>query len=95
MQVKSIAECEHFAILSTFIKVPVVIKIFVLSILSGHFTQVLLYFVLGEKRKLDASFNPDPVAQLVVSLIADQGVVMGAQWLSGRVLYLRLRGRGF
>ena len=35
MQVKSIAECsfwEHSAILSTFIKLPFVIKIFVLSI---------------------------------------------------------------
>ena len=34
---------EHFAILFTFIKLPFVIKIFVLSILRGHFTQVLLY----------------------------------------------------
>ena len=34
---------EHSAILSTFIKLPFVIKIFVLSILSGLFTQVLLY----------------------------------------------------
>ena len=33
MQIKSIAEClEHSAILSTFIKLPFVIKIFVLSI---------------------------------------------------------------
>ena len=35
---------EHSAVYSTFIKLPVVIKTFVLSILSGHFTQVLLYF---------------------------------------------------
>ena len=34
---------EHSAILLTFIKLPFIIKIFVLSILSGHFTQVLLY----------------------------------------------------
>ena len=34
---------EHSAILSTFIKLPFVLKIFVLSILSGRFTQVLLY----------------------------------------------------
>ena len=40
MQVKSIA--EHSAILSTFIKLPFVNKIFILSILSGRFTQVLL-----------------------------------------------------
>ena len=33
---------EHSAILSTFIKLPFDIKIFVLSILSGRFTQVLL-----------------------------------------------------
>ena len=41
MQVKRIT--EHSAILSTFIKLPVVIKTFVLSICSGCFTQVLLY----------------------------------------------------
>ena len=33
---------EHSAILLTFIKLPFVFKIFVLSILSGGFTQVLL-----------------------------------------------------
>ena len=46
MQVKNIAECskgEHSAILLTLIKLPFVIKIFVLSILSGHLRQVLLY----------------------------------------------------
>ena len=58
MKVKSIAECskgnagqmycrmlqgEHSAILSTFIKLSFVIQIFVLSILSGRFRQVLLY----------------------------------------------------
>ena len=34
---------EHSEILATFIKLPFIIKIFVLSILSGCFTQVLLY----------------------------------------------------
>ena len=34
---------EHCALLSTFVKLPFVIKIFVLSIFSGRFTQVLLY----------------------------------------------------
>ena len=34
---------EHSAILSTFIKLPFVIKIFVLSILSSRLRQVLLY----------------------------------------------------
>ena len=48
MQVESIAECskvEHSAILSTFIMLPFVIKIFVLSILewpfNTGFTKVL------------------------------------------------------
>ena len=51
MQVKRIAECskrlqeENSAILSTFIRLPFDIKIFVLSILSGRFTQVLLYCI--------------------------------------------------
>ena len=36
---------EHSAILSTFIKLPFVINNFLLSILSGRFTQVLLYSV--------------------------------------------------
>ena len=51
---------QHSAILSTFIKLPIVIKIFVLSILSGPFTQVLLYkpdgrihlFTKGSKNRL-------------------------------------------
>ena len=34
---------EHFLILLTFIKLPFVIKIFDLSILSGRLRQVLLY----------------------------------------------------
>ena len=39
MQVKG----EHSAILLTFIKLPFVINVFVLSIFEGPFTQVLLY----------------------------------------------------
>ena len=35
---------EPSAILSIFIKLSFVIKIFILSFLSGSFTQVLLYF---------------------------------------------------
>ena len=35
---------EHSAIHSTFIKLPFVIKIFFCLFLSGHFTQVLLYY---------------------------------------------------
>ena len=37
MQVKSIAECEHSAILSTFIKLPLFVY------LSARFRQVLMY----------------------------------------------------
>ena len=37
MLVKSIAEWEHSAILSTFIKLPFIIKIFVLSIFEWPF----------------------------------------------------------
>ena len=47
MQVKSIAECssgEHAAILSTFIKLPFVIKTFVLSIFEWPL-QVSLFCV--------------------------------------------------
>ena len=36
---------EHSAIRSTFIKLPFSIKTFILSILSGHFTRVLLYTI--------------------------------------------------
>ena len=36
---------EHSAILSTFIKLPFVINIFVLSILSDCFTQVFIYCI--------------------------------------------------
>ena len=45
MEVKIIAECSkrHSTILLTFIKLPFVIKVFVMSILSGRFRQVLLY----------------------------------------------------
>ena len=44
MQVKSTA--EHSAVLLTCIKLPIVIKTFVLLFLSGCFTQVLLYELL-------------------------------------------------
>ena len=54
MQVNCIAERskEHSAIHSTFIKLPSVIKIFVLSILSGCFRQVLLNSKTCVKRPL-------------------------------------------
>ena len=43
---------EHFAILLTFIKLPFVIKIFVLSSLSGRFTQVLLYTFIKARNEI-------------------------------------------
>ena len=56
MQVKSISECskgEHSAILSTFIKLPIVTKIFVLSIFewrlkTGFTVNVCMYVFQGE-----------------------------------------------
>ena len=54
MQVKSIADS---AILSIFIKLPFVIKIFFLSFLSGRFTQVLLYCCVF--RLLEKVYNLD------------------------------------
>ena len=43
MKVKSIAELEHSVILLTFIKLPFVIKIFVLSIFEWPFYQFLVF----------------------------------------------------
>ena len=40
-------QVERSAILSTFIKLPIVIKIFFGLFLSGRFTQVLLYILYG------------------------------------------------
>ena len=53
MQVKNIAECskgskEHFAILLAFIKLPLVIKIFVLSIFEWLFYTGFTVFVLDD-----------------------------------------------
>ena len=51
MQVKRIAECSKGgilqAILSTLIKLPSFTKTFVLSVLSGHLGQILLFFFLS------------------------------------------------
>ena len=62
MQVKSIAECskgEHSAILLTFIKLPFVIKIFVLSIfewlLKTGFTVVFTGFRSARKPDLNSA----------------------------------------
>ena len=55
---------EHSAILLTFIKLPFVIRIFVLSNLSGHFTQVLLHL----KEKKDG-VQPPKFDRLFIALI--------------------------
>ena len=55
MQVKRIAECTNAAILSTLIKLPFVIKTFVLSIFEWPFKTVLkmhMHFTLGAYLKL-------------------------------------------
>ena len=44
---------EHSAILSTFIKLPFVVKTFVLSIFCGPFRQVLLYASLSKSSSLN------------------------------------------
>ena len=49
---------ELSAILSTFVELPFVIKIFVLSILSGRFTYVLLY-----KHDIDMERHMNGVSQ--------------------------------
>ena len=46
---------QNSAILPTFVKLPFVIKIFVLSIFSGCFTQVLLYLDTFNNISLDMS----------------------------------------
>ena len=43
---------EHFAILSTFIKLPFVINTFVLLFLGGRLRQVLLYLASVEMKAL-------------------------------------------
>ena len=50
---------EHSAILLTFIELPIVIKIFVLSILSGRFTQVLLYISDIQGKQFDRTICQD------------------------------------
>ena len=48
---------EHSAILSTFIKLPFVIKTLFCLFLSGHFTQVLLYVLSSVREKKSRSFT--------------------------------------
>ena len=63
MQVKSIAECsvEHSAIFSTFIKLPIVIKMVVLSIFEWSFYTGFTVF-RGLTKMVDMTYSmPDPV----------------------------------
>ena len=55
---------EHSALLLTFIRLPFVINIFVLSFLSGRFTQVLLYIQMHSRKfSVEANtMNPDRAA---------------------------------
>ena len=55
---------EHFAILLTFIMLPGVIKILVLSILSGCFMQVLLYLLAHLSHSHKVSYF-DPMMSVV------------------------------
>ena len=59
MQVKSIAECstEHSSILSTFIKLPFVIKIFILSIFEWPFYTGFTEYILSCYQDFSAKFN--------------------------------------
>ena len=48
---------EHSAILWTFIKLPVVIKMFILSIFEWPFTQVLVYFGFKLRARPSISYS--------------------------------------
>ena len=96
MQVKSIAECsKHSAIRLAFIKLPFVIKIFILSIFEWPFyTGFTVYSNLW----LDLTdVNEATVVSCVIRTFYNFGnniYLRGAQWLSGRVLDSRPKGRG-
>ena len=63
MQVKRIAEGEHSAILSTFIKLPFVIKIFVLSIFKWPFNTVfaVICFMSPHNLLVISVFKLEPI----------------------------------
>ena len=72
MQVKSIAEWEHSAVLSIFIKLPFVIKIFVLSIFECSLRLALLYSKFS---------NSAPAHEILVliALLSNEGSGESAQ----------------
>ena len=57
-------QLEHSAILSTFIKLPFVIKIFVCLFLSGGFTQVFCTH-LKVFRRIEVFINVDAIIKLI------------------------------
>ena len=57
---------EHSAIFSTFIKLPFVIKTFVMSIFNGRFTQVLLYCSLYIKLKKERNVYNLPTSMSIL-----------------------------
>ena len=72
---------EHSALLSTFIKLPFVMKIFDLSIFEWPFyTDLTVIIVLVDQQDSHMKIT---------------ALITGAQWLSGRVLDSRPRGHGF
>ena len=75
MQVKSIAECsKHSAILSTFIKIPVVIKIFVLSIFEWPFYTGLIVCNIM-KRYVRPDLGPNCLQMLSAENTSRQSVI--------------------
>ena len=68
---------EHSAILSTFIKLPFVIKNFVLSIFSGRFAQVLLY----SQYVYTSLHMTKPISHLGMSVTTQGG--SGRQYVTG------------
>ena len=109
MQVKSIAECSKWSILQHFplsLSYHLSLRSLFCLFLSGSLRQVLLYIfkrIVGKpnfrdqfkkiiKRYKKVGYNLDVMPQSACLVV---NPITGAQWLSGRVLDLRLKGRGF
>ena len=84
-------QVEHSAILSTFIKLPFVIKIFVWSIFERPLnTEFTVYLKKDEKSLGHTSSEFDPIAPKAHKAILCCG--RGGWWLSDRVLVLESEG---
>ena len=66
MQVEGIAEWEHSAILSTFIKLPFIIKILFCISLSGRFIQMLRYIIILQVEVFNVLFVKEQDQKFVV-----------------------------